>query len=264
MVKWKVEPLCNSLSNQIFPPCISTRFRVMFKPRPGARQIADHAVLGAKEFLEDAFLLLRRNSQAGILDKDVNHLRRAAGIPLVGGALGRDPKRAAREGVFLGVADEIGEDLDQPAAIHPYRRQVGGNLERQFLLLGFDLRPEAVDHFLQCRPQRHGGELQLQPPGFDPGDVVQVGDQRGHAVGVEPDGGQEVGLRLGDRTDRALRQEVRIAADRRHRRLEFVGDKRDEFALGLVGVPHLAVKLRVGNRDRRVGRQPLQEFNLGG
>ena len=34
MVMWKVVPLRNSLSNQMRPPCISTKLLVMFKPRP--------------------------------------------------------------------------------------------------------------------------------------------------------------------------------------------------------------------------------------
>src|SRR6266487_351444 len=34
MVKWKVVPFLNSLSNQMRPPCISTRLLVIFKPRP--------------------------------------------------------------------------------------------------------------------------------------------------------------------------------------------------------------------------------------
>src|SRR5688572_17569468 len=34
MVKWKVVPFLYSLSNQICPPCISTRLLVMFNPSP--------------------------------------------------------------------------------------------------------------------------------------------------------------------------------------------------------------------------------------
>src|SRR5690349_5952379 len=34
MVKWNVVPFLNSLSNQIRPPCISTRLLVIFRPRP--------------------------------------------------------------------------------------------------------------------------------------------------------------------------------------------------------------------------------------
>src|SRR5215216_3011335 len=34
MVKWKVVPFLYSLSNQMRPPCISTRLLVMFNPNP--------------------------------------------------------------------------------------------------------------------------------------------------------------------------------------------------------------------------------------
>ena len=108
-----------------------------------------------------------------------------------------------------------------------------------------------------------GFEVQTQPPGLDLGIIVQVGDQRGHALGIGADGVEEVGLHLVDRADRAAGQQLGIALDGGHGVLQLVRHQRDKVALGEVGALHFAVELGIGDGDGGMVAQAAEEGQIG-
>src|SRR5213075_1916144 len=84
---------------------------------PTARPVP--GLVAPVEPIEDPGELLRRDAAAGVLDGDLNQVVAARGSKRDDAALG---------GVAQGVADQVAENLDDPLAVAPRRRQVGLDL----------------------------------------------------------------------------------------------------------------------------------------
>ena len=120
-------PFRNSLSNQMRPPCISTRLLVMFNPRPVPGASRGFAIIGAEEFLEDLGLIFKADANAIILHPQMHNPLGAFRVPLIVGRLGADEDLATFRRVFVRIADKIGQHLPHPSAVCPDLRQLGGN-----------------------------------------------------------------------------------------------------------------------------------------
>ena len=165
----KMEPLPGVLATPIEPPMSSTNWRVMVSPRPVPFCAARLAQL--HERLEQAFLVLGLDADAGVLDLD-QQMR-----PVVPPQAQPDG-HAALPGELHRIAGQIDQDLAQPRFVALDVARKGRRLVQQ--------QPQAF--FLRAQPHHigdvanHGSEverrrLQLQPPGLDLGHLQHVVDE---------------------------------------------------------------------------------------
>ena len=119
LVKWKVVPSRYLLSNQMRPPCISTRLLVMFRPRPVPGASRAFWSSERKNFWKILRLILGADADAIVLDPDVHDMLGALGIPAVGGGFGADDQHAAFGRVLVGVADQVDQHLCDARAVAP-------------------------------------------------------------------------------------------------------------------------------------------------
>jgi hypothetical protein len=76
--KLKVEPLPTSLSTQIFPPCSSTNFLAKVNPSPVPLDLMRIVGPHLAEFLEYSCLIIGRDPDPGVTDRDFH---RIIGLP---------------------------------------------------------------------------------------------------------------------------------------------------------------------------------------
>ena len=109
----------------------------------------------------------------------------------------------------------------------------GGDLQS----LGVGARRQKLDHLLGERPQREGGELEVEPPRLDLGEIENVLDQRSErfARGFHR---PRIGRLL--RRKASVEQQVRHAENAAERRADLVGHHGEEPALRPVGGLRLA------------------------
>ena len=72
-VKWKVLPLPASLSTQMRPPIRLHELRGDGQAQPGAAILPRRGAVGLRERLEDTFLTVQRDADAGVRDGEVQH-----------------------------------------------------------------------------------------------------------------------------------------------------------------------------------------------
>ena len=216
-----------------------------------ARLRARVVVVGAPELRPQLPDRLARHADARIADAEfdpVVHLARAQ----------RD--RAAVGRVFVGVAGEVGQHLQQAIVIDPHVGQVGFDLLDVGVITAADLRHDGVAHALD---DVHDGDARLvheEMPAFDAADVRQIGDEHFHALDRIADTVQEVDLPL---LQIAVHQrQVGVAEDAGHRHFEVVGDDADKFAFGAVGGLHRRVQPRVFDGDGSPRDDALDHFLL--
>ena len=87
--------------------------------------------------------------------------------------------------VAHGVLDQVGEDLVEPVGVGPHLGQLASGASSTKRSRSCPLATSALDVPVDdARRTSTGCVPHLQPPGVDAGDVEQLGDQPGDAVGV--------------------------------------------------------------------------------
>ena len=192
--------------------------------------------------MKDAANLVGWNAYPGVRDAEIKELRRRGrGRPRAIGAgrrnLGRFELDAhgdfARVGEFYGVADEIDDDLLQPARVTAPRVGYGQrDVQQQFQPFFVRLDCQRLDGFGEFLAERKLDGLQLQPAGLDFGKVENVVDELQQRVGRVFDRLHVAPL---DRVERRTQCQVGHANDGIHRRADFMAHVGQEFALGTTG-----------------------------
>ena len=125
---------------------------------------------------------------------------------------------------------------------------------------------DQVEGRLDARPQIEGMPLQLQTAGVDLGEVEDVVDDAEQRLAARADDGGELALA---RRQIGVEQQAAHADHRVHRRADLVAHRRQERALGGVGLLGDARLLLepleqagVGHRDRGLVREGLQDRGL--
>jgi hypothetical protein len=167
---------------------------------------------------------VRRYPGAGVLDVD-----RQTNPGRVAVRVGTDAyPDAARFGEFQRVADEVDQDLPQPARVDDDQRGRAGRevaAERQLAVLGarLELAPEPLEE----RPEVDRDRRQLEPAGVDPAEVQDVVDDGQQHLG-RFDRGLDVAALL--RVERRVAQQPAHADDPVHRLANLVAHHREESA----------------------------------
>jgi hypothetical protein len=110
---------------------------------------------------------------------------------------------AAFRRVLMGIAHQVDKNLRNAGEVTPDLGEHRRKDQVDRLLLVIDLALGRTDDLIHNFSQLYRLEIEAEAPCFDLGIVVQIGDQRGHALGVGADGVEEVRLHLIDRADRA-------------------------------------------------------------
>ena len=127
--------------------------RLIERPRPGAAVLAAGAAVGLLEGLEDDLLLVRRDADAGVGDRERDHGRRAAedrvlAGPAAGGRADAQP-HAALLGELERVGQQVLEHLLQPLARRSTMR--GGSVRVE---LDVEVEPFALGHVAERAARR--------------------------------------------------------------------------------------------------------------
>jgi len=193
----------------------------------GALHLRLQGVPHLRELLEDALVVLGRDADAGVGDRE--HHRRAPGVEL-----GADADLAAL-GELERVGDQVAQDLRDLALVAVQGRQAERRLEAQRHAVAHQQRPQHAAQRAEQLLDREFRRVELHLAGLDLGEVEQVLDQLGEALGRLGDEVELAHLLVVHRTVGALEQEARERADRVERRAELVAHVGEEAALGLVG-----------------------------
>ena len=135
------------------------------------------------------------------------------------------------------VVDQVEQHLEQRVAVEAHRGQIGVDAhgEREALArarAGASFSAASSEH----RPDVADRDRGLAPPALELRELEHVVDQPRQALRLAGDRGVVLlALRLA--RDEPVAQHLRVHADRGERRLELVGDRRDEVAAPL-GVVH--------------------------
>ncbi|MNU97377.1 hypothetical protein D3C71_874490 [compost metagenome] len=189
-------------------------------PRRGARAV------GLFEAMEQPLLLLGVDARAG-----VGHLERQP--QAVVQKLHAEPDVAAL-GELDRVAQQVHQDLAHAhfIAAHLHRPgQVETALEGQAAMMGHRFHQRL--HLGQHRHQVERTDVQLQPPGLDPGQVQRIVDQPQQVRAGVLDRGGVAALQV---IQRGGQQQFAHAQYAGHRRAHFVPERGQELALGLRGL----------------------------
>ncbi len=137
-------------------------------------------------------------------------------------------------GEFDRVAEQVQQDLAHTHLVATDTDRPGrviAALEHQLALLRHRLH-QAL-HLVQQVPQIERAQVQLQPPGFDPGQVQGIVDQPQQMPAGLLDG---PGVAALHRIQRGRQQQFAHAQHAGHRRADFVAQRGQETALGLRGL----------------------------
>ena len=230
------------------------------QPQPGPLVPARRRVVPLLEGLEDLLLLLARDADAGVADREVQHLRRPRfghrRVGLRGRVLdaGLDPDDdLALLGELDGVADEVEQDLPQPARVADQgvghlRLDLAGQL--QPLPVGAEgQRPEGLP---QDVPQGEVGVVELELAGLDLGEVEQVVDHLQQGIGRGLDDRQVLALLVGQGR---VEGELGHAEDGVHGGADLVADVGQELVLGPAGRLRRLLGLAAAPPRRASGRR---------
>src|SRR5262249_51889442 len=108
-----------------------------------------YRVVDPIEAREQLLLMLWRDPDAVVGHADdqpgsFGRVGRGAPRVTLGGHIGMDANMALIGGIFVCVADQVGQNLRQPIAIGPDRWQIRRQIDRQRLLLAAEQRPDGV------------------------------------------------------------------------------------------------------------------------
>ena len=157
--------------------------------------------------------------------------RRAGGEHL---RAGHDVQGDGAVAVAHGVFQQVREHLVEPVGVGPHLGQLAVGVDDEPPVVGA-AGHHAVDVAAGGRLDVDRLAAHLQAPGVDARDVEQLGDQPGDAVGVVLDGLEHEALLVVGEPLPPAQQRRGEALDRRQRRAQLVGHRRDEGAVLLVG-----------------------------
>jgi hypothetical protein len=178
-----------------------------------------------RERFEDAVEFIGRNAGAAVLDLELRHFAlvfQAQHDAAAGGELDR-------------VAEQVDQNLAQPARIGAH---AGGKFAKLLVVEGdalvARLRFEHRNDFLDEAGEVERTCIQRQLAAFDAGDVQRALDQRQQMVAAAPDDADRLAAVVGNAGIGV--ENLGVAEDAVERRAQFVADRRDVAALGLVGL----------------------------
>ena len=156
------------------------------KPEAGAAETARRAAFGLLELVENARLVVSCDADAGVADRKCD--RRPGGLRI---AIRRGVRRrSATPPVSVnsdGVAGEVEQDLAQP---QPRIAHIGAGdavVDKSRDLDAFCLgaRRQELDHVFDERAERERLGVEVEPAGFDLGEIENLLDQRQQRVPPE-------------------------------------------------------------------------------
>ncbi len=205
--------------------------------------------IGLRETLEDGFLRLGRNANAGVGHAEAQH----AALGIV--AFETD---AQRDMAFLGelhrVGDQIGQNLAQMLAAATQR--IGGgpiHMDDQSQAFAFGLWPQNGDEVGELDMEIEIDDVDRHLAGFDLGEIEDLVDQREkRATGA----GHRAGHVALFAIEAGILEQVAHADDGVERRAQFMAHDRQEAALGQVGLFGLGLGLgQFADQGRDIGGQ---------
>jgi hypothetical protein len=152
------------------------------EPEAGAAVAARRAGIGLLERLEDDLLLLGRDADAGVADREAHHRpglaeHRMVGAPAAVGGRDLEP-HATRVGELEGVGEQVLEHLQQPLRVGGDRAsepRVELARERELARLG-DVAEVALDRLAQAGERQLLG-LDRDRPRLDLREIEDVADE---------------------------------------------------------------------------------------
>ena len=180
-----------------------------------------------------------RNADAGVAHRDRDRVRLRVRLD--------DDRDAAKLGELDGVAGEIEQHLAQPRRIADHaRRQALVDIAADFEALGLGARPEQFDGLFDEGGERKWPRLEIEPAGFDLGEIEHFLDERQQRVARRLHRVEVGGL---FRRQRRIAEQVGHAEDAVERRADLVRDHRQEPRLG--AARRFRLIARVGERALR-------------
>ena len=222
---------------------------------PGAGGVG--ARVEARELLEDALALLRRDAGPVIGDADLHSgwVRHRSGGHEDLGARRREPQRVLEQ-----VAEDLLDHLDVDLHVAELQRDVEPDA------VGARQWAEPADRGLGEVAQVDGLAVDVERAGADPAELEDVGDQPFEAVGLVVDRVEELGAVVGVELEIRRAQGRRSSLDRRQGCPQVVGDRGEEARPGAADLRREArlVRLRLQAQAVDRGGQPRdQRFEQG-
>ena len=259
MVNANVDPLPTSLSTRILPPCSSMNLREIASPRPVPSTLLRRRP-DLAELLEHRGLVLGRNADAGVGDRDLDTAIAQRGANVDASALGRELQRVGQQiqqhllHLALVGADRHRASRRSTAASVISRRCARSRMS----IIVFSI---AVGRWKSLRFELHASRLDLRQ-------VEDVVDEREQVPSRVEDVAEVLRLLVVDLAEHALGQHFREADDRVERRAQLVRHVGQELALVLarhLELPALVLDLaeqpRILDGQRRLRGEGLEQLD---
>ena len=213
-------------------------------------------MLRLHEWLEDALDLLRRNTDAGVCQRDVH-------LPFCGGI--RQRQRSARGSELQCIRQQVQENLLRAFLIRERCKPIGDVRCHDAQLLLRHLGRDHLQHGIDRLAHRHPLGAIFDPADASLREVQHVRHEAVEIVLAALDLRQVDALLLRDRATHTELDELRVAADGVERRTQLVAHRREEITLGAIGFRRLVrepQQLGLGPTailDVRVGAEPSKD-----
>ena len=228
IVNQKVLPMPGSLSTPIRPPIISTSLAEIARPSPVPpnRRVVEPSACSNGSKIACSF-------SAG-MPMPVSAIREAEDDPVNAGLLQRDSDDdLALLGELDGVADQVDQDLAQPAGVADQRvGDIGGDPAGQLQALGVRRSARVCSVSFHGFAQRERCRVEAELAGLDLGEIEDVVDDRQQRIGRAFHQAEVLAL---PRRQVGVEGQLGHADDAVHRRADLVAHVGEELALGPAG-----------------------------